>query len=306
MQKQEKMKNNITNEFNINTAVKEVINTPAFEDFGRLLFPADRNVPLSASLRDISSSDIYVWYSYIRPEKTVDILNYLKREAEDGRRIFYRIYSKEERIADASLNDTGLFFFRGKAGAPYAVTNAGGGFMYVGAMHDSFPHALELSRIGYNAFALIYRPDHAYEDLARALVFIHDHAEELHVDPENYSLWGGSAGARMAAVLGNRNQLHSLTGRRDLPQASAVILQYTGYTQVSAADAPTYACVGTADWIADWRTMQDRLKRLERLGIPAEFHTYRNLPHGFGLGTGTAAEGWIRDAVRFWQGQGIS
>ena len=24
------------------------------------------------------------------------------------------------------------------------------------------------------------------------------------------------------------------------------------------------------------------------------------LPHGFGLGTGTVAEGWINDAIRFW------
>ena len=38
----------------------------------------------------------------------------------------------------------------------------------MGAMHDSFPHALELSKLGYNAFALIYRPGDAYEDLARA------------------------------------------------------------------------------------------------------------------------------------------
>ena len=44
--------------------------------------------------------------------------------------------------------------------------------MYVGAMHDSFPHALELSKKGYNAFALIYRPDYAYDDLGRALCFI--------------------------------------------------------------------------------------------------------------------------------------
>ena len=32
---------------------------------------------------------------------------------------------------------------------------AGGGFAYVGAIHDSFPHALALSQMGYNAFALI-------------------------------------------------------------------------------------------------------------------------------------------------------
>ena len=27
------------------------------------------------------------------------------------------------------------------------------------------------------------------------------------------------------------------------------------------------------------------------------------MPHGFGLGQGTAAEGWLNDAVRFWQKQ---
>ena len=37
------------------------------------------------------------------------------------------------------------------------IANAGGGFVYVGAMHDSFPAALELTKKGYNAFALIYR-----------------------------------------------------------------------------------------------------------------------------------------------------
>ncbi len=75
----------------------------------------------------------------------------------------------------------------------------------MGAMHDSFPHALELSKKGYNAFALIYRPgtQTACEDLARAIAYIHDHADELEVDVEGYSLWGGSAGARMAAYLGS-------------------------------------------------------------------------------------------------------
>lgn len=47
---------------------------------------------------------------------------------------------------------------------------AGGGFVYVGAMYDSFPHELEVSKKGYHAFALIYRPDSAYEDLARAIM----------------------------------------------------------------------------------------------------------------------------------------
>ena len=100
----------------------------------------------------------------------------------------FHFYTEEEINADADKRDTGLFFFRGDENAPFAVCNAGGGFMYVGAMHDSFPHALELSKMGYNAFALIYRPDSAYEDLGRALAFIHDHADELSVNPDGYSL----------------------------------------------------------------------------------------------------------------------
>jgi acetyl esterase/lipase len=292
-----------TDSFTVNSTVGEVIADSAFGDFGRLLFPVDRNVSNDMTLAEVSTSNVYVWYNYIRPAMTVDIINTLKRRAQSGEKIFYRFYSDDEIRQDSEKAYTGLFFFRGTSGAPFAVCNAGGGFMYVGAMHDSFPHALSLSRMGYNAFGIIYRPDTPYEDLARALAFIHDHASELGVNPDGYSLWGGSAGARMAATLGNAGYLRQLTGRTDIPQAAAVIMQYTGYSEVSSDDAPTYACVGTSDGIASWRTMQNRLQRLSALGIPTEFHSYQGLPHGFGLGTGTVAEGWINDAVRFWQQQ---
>ena len=88
-----------------------------------------------------------------------------------------------------------------------------------------FEAALELSKKGYNAFALIYRPgaDTACEDLARAIAFIHEHADELEVDVKNYSL--------------------------------------------------------TAIEIFD------------------------GLSHGFGLGEGTIAEGWLDRAVNFWERQ---
>lgn len=238
-----------------------------------------------------------VWYNYIDPDKTIEICNYLKAHADS---VFIDIYTEAEKQADPQKRNTGLFFFRENPGAPFAVCNAGGAFSYVGAMHDSFPHALELSKLGYNAFALIYRPDDAYEDLAQAITYIHDHADELGVSASSYSLWGGSAGARMAAVLGNADYLLQLTGREDIPQTSAVIMQYTGYSTVSPQDAAN-ACVGTSDGIAPWRTMQRRMQSLSALGIPTEFHAYDRLPHGFGLGTGTVAEGWLTDAVRFWE-----
>ena len=285
--------------YSLDTEIAEVTADPVFGDYGRLIFPVDSWYYSGSTLGNLSLT----WYNNIDPDKTVEIANYLRDHAEAGDTVFYDIYSEEEKAADPDKEDTGLFFFRGNPGEKFAVCNAGGGFAYVGAMHDSFPHALELSKMGYNAFALIYRPgtQTACEDLARAISFIFEHAEELEVDTDCYSLWGGSAGARMAAYLGSYGT--AAFGGDDLPQAGAVIMQYTGHSEYSAEDPPTYACVGTNDGIANWRTMESRLAAMEKLGIPTEFHAYQGLRHGFGLGTGTVAEGWIDDAVAFWEAQ---
>ena len=182
-----------------------------------------------------------------------------------------------------------------------AICNAGGGFAYVGAMHDSFPHALELSKKGYNAFALIYRPgaQTACEDLARAIAFLHEHADELQIDMTDYSLWGGSAGARMAAWLGS----YGTEAFREAayPRPAAVIVNYTGLSEVTGSEPPTYSAVGTSDGIASCRTMQRRIEAIRANGTDAEIEVFDGLPHGFGLGTGTAAEGWLDNAVDFWE-----
>ncbi len=183
------------------TTITEVMGNPSFGDYGRLIFPANAGYYSGDTLGELGLT----WYSNIRPDKTVEIVNYMKDHAEAGETIFYDIYTDEEKAADPAKENTGLFFFKGTPGEKFAVLNAGGGFAYVGAMHDSFPHALELSKLGYNAFALIYRPgaQTACEDLARAISFIFANADELEVDTDCYSLWGGSAGARMAANLGS-------------------------------------------------------------------------------------------------------
>ena len=227
----------------------------------------------------------------------------MRDHAENGETIFYDIYTEEEKKADSAKRDTGLFFFKGDPGKKFAVVNAGGGFAYVGAMHDSFPHALELSKMGYNAFALIYRPgaQTACEDLARAISFIFENAQELGVSTACYSLWGGSAGARMAAYLGTYGPAGF--GGDNLPKPGVVIMQYTGHSEYSQDDPPTFVCVGKSDGIANWQTMQRRIDAMSALGIPTEFHAYDGLGHGFGLGTGTIAEGWLDQAVTFWEKQ---
>ncbi len=283
--------------YTVGTKISEVINDPVFGDYGRLIFPVDAGYYSGDRLENLRLT----WYNNIDPDKTVEVCNYLKEHAAAGDTVFYDIYTEEEKSADPDKKDTGLFFFKGEPGKKFAVCNAGGGFAYVGAMHDSFPHALELSKMGYNAFALIYRPGSqtACEDLARAISFIFEHAEELEVDTACYSLWGGSAGARMAAYLGSYGTAYF--GGDDLPRPGTVVMQYTGHSEYSKNDPPTYACVGNNDGIANWRTMERRIQALDALGIPTEFHVYEGLSHGFGLGTGTVAEGWINDAAAFWE-----
>lgn len=288
--------NNILS-FTKSSTVSEVMNNKSFEEFGNLIFPVDRDFDGNTRLDDID--DIYVWYNYINDDKTVEIVNYMKDEVDAGNQIFYHIYSEDEMKADPEKRNTGIFYFRGESGNKMAILNAGGGFMYVGAMQDSFPHALELSKKGYNAFSLIYRPSAAMEDLARAVAFIFEHADELEVDTSGYSVWGGSAGARMAAWFGNNGT--EGYGEKVYPKPATVVMQYTGLSEVTGAEPPTYSCVGTDDGTFDYRIMEERTNRIKANGTDAEIEVFDGLPHGFGLGIGTNAEGWIDNAVKFWE-----
>ena len=277
--------------------IADVQNDPAFGDYSRLLFPVNSGYMSGDTLGSLRLT----WYNNIDPDMTVEICNYMRDHAETGDTIFYDIYTEEEKKADPAKRDTGLFFFKGDPGAKFAIVNAGGGFAYVGAMHDSFPHALELSKRGYNAFALIYRPgaQTACEDLARSIAFIFEHAKELEVDTSDYSLWGGSAGARMAAWLCSYGT--ESFGEDAYPRPAAVFVNYTGLSEVYGNKPPTYSAVGTNDGIASYRTIERRINAIRANGTDAEIEVFNGLSHGFGLGTGTVAEGWIDRAVEFWE-----
>ena len=281
------------------TKVTDVINDEVFDGYGRLIFPVDMQISDNLTLKNINT--ILPWYSEINTDKTVEIVNYMKEKAGSGQQIFYDIYSDDEKKSDLDKQNTGLFFFKGNTGAKSAIVNAGGGFMYVAGMHDSFPHALELSKKGYNAFALIYRPGArtACEDLARAIAFLHEHTDELGIDMSDYSLWGGSAGARMAAWRGAYGT--SAFGEKQYPKPAAVIMQYTGLSEVTGDEPPTYACVGTSDGIASYRSMERYISRIKNNGTNAKIEVFDGLSHGFGLGQNTVADGWLDRAVMFWE-----
>ena len=53
--------------------------------------------------------------------------------------------------------------------------------------------------------------------------------------------------------------------------------------------------------IASYRTMENYIARIKKNGTNAQIEVFKGLSHGFGLGQGTVAEGWIDHAVAFWE-----
>ncbi|MBL0291981.1 MAG: alpha/beta hydrolase [Betaproteobacteria bacterium] len=280
---------------------------PAFAGFAPLLLPrTDLEIDQNAKLGRIGS--LLPYHQNVEPSDVVKGLNRLIDDAGAGRQVFFDIYTESEKQQEPSRKQTGLFFFRGRPGAPFAVIAPGGGFSYVGSVHEGFPYAVEINKRGYNAFVLRYRVGYggtaATQDLAAAVSYIFRNAGALQVSTENYSLWGSSAGARMAAAIGTHGVARY--GGNAIPKPSTVVMAYTGHSEYSADDPPTFAVVGARDGIASPATMERRVQALKQAGVTVEYHKYPAVGHGFGLGTGTSAEGWIGDAVRFWERAGIN
>ena len=287
----------------VDDTIRSLLSHPAFAGFARLLLPwDDRPYDEKTSLRDIAS--FLPYHSHVEPDVVVSSLNRLIVDVQSGKPVFYDIYSNLEKQREPSLKDTGLFFVRGNPGAPFAIVAPGGGFHYVGSVHEGFPHAKEISKRGYNAFVLKYRAGQggsvATRDLAAAIAYVFAHADTLGVSAHGYSLWGSSAGARMAASIGSHGT--AAFGAARLPKPSAIVIAYTGHADIGRDEPPTFVVGGDRDSIAPPSSMERRVNRLRRAGTPVEYRTYAGLGHGFGLGVGTSAEGWIAEAIRFWTG----
>jgi acetyl esterase/lipase len=283
-------------------SIGDILNHPAFAGFSRLILPwDDRTYDGNLRLSEIGS--LLPYHSHVHPETVAGALNRMIDDVGKGRTVFYDFYTAKEKQEQPAREYAGLFFFRGRPGAPFAVIAPGGGFSYVGSVHEGFPYAVEISNRGYNAFVLKYRAGHggtvATQDLAAAISYIFENAEALGVGTHGYSLWGSSAGARMAAAIGSHGV--ASYGGNDLPKPSAVVMAYTAHSDHSSDDPPTFVVVGEQDGIAPPSTMERRIAALREAGTEVEYRTFGELGHGFGLGSETSAEGWIADAVRFWE-----
>jgi acetyl esterase/lipase len=284
------------------TTISSIINNPSFNGFGKLIFPIKNCInEYDQNMRIENINSLLPYHNNVNVNTTVNVINYLLDEVKYGKTIFYNYYSDTQRQNDKNKEATGLFFFKGNPGAPFAVICAGGGFSYVGSIHESFPYAIELSKKGYNAFSIEYRvgggEQAATEDLAAAISFIFRNAAELEVSINNYSVWGASAGAKMTANIGSNGV--QAYGGDSVHKPSVVIMQYKRHPYPSLNNPPIFAVVGENDPISS--AMEKSINNLRNIGVDTEFYKYSNVDHGFGLGIGMSAEGWINNAIKFWE-----
>lgn len=300
------------------SSFRHCMNHPALDGFGEYVLPWE-NGAVKTLVPPLSLDFMCRCLGY-DSETVADGINFLiDMKNEDNLKVF-DYYTQEEKQADESKNSTKLIFVPGDPDAPFAVVIAGGGFNSVCMIQEAFPIAMKLHEKGYNVFMLKYRVgEHendadefekryrAYEDAGKAIRYIFENAEELGVPTENYSMWGFSAGARITLTYATDSKYGYAAN--ELPKPCMIAPIYVEpWAEIECNETvPTvFMGMGTNDeyygenGCEACKTLCDKLNSG---GVDAVYEEYENMKHGFGLGVGTIAEGWLDRAVALWQKQ---
>jgi len=89
--------------------------------------------------------------------------------------------------------------------------------------------------------------------------------------------------------------------RDKIAKPAAIVIAYTGQSSYSDRFPPTFITTSANDRIANIETVEKRVANLRNAGVEVDYRRYENAGHGFGLGIGSDAEGWIEYAIQFWK-----
>lgn len=249
--------------------------------------------------------------------------------------IFYPLWSKSDCQKDSGKKNTGILSFLHNDKRKFALICAGGGYGAVASVQEAFPVASKMYAKGYSVFVLQYRTGkHAIapnpmDDLAHALKFIFNNAEQMNVDITNYALIGFSAGGHLVASFGTETIGYA---KYELPRPGILMLAYPVITMGEYTDqgtlrellgknsendekiemysiekhiTPTYP--KTFIWQCDrdqtvpFKNSELLVSELRRNHIDHQYETFPSDAHGWGLGEGTYAQGWLDRAIDFWK-----
>lgn len=223
------------------------------------------------------------WFYPLNPQTTADALNEMRKRIQNGECLFYPLKEK----------DTGIYPFIIGDNKPFVLILPGGGYGDVCSLIEGYTVAIQLNKLGYNAFIGMYRvgKDAHYpnpqDDVANMIHFILDHAKEMHVDPSKMGE-KTHVGSRKA-FLGkdcNNKQLQD---------------RYSIEKQIAPDYPKTYVWQCKRDKVVPIDNTELLAKALEDKHCEYQYMQVEGDTHGLGLGVGTPAEGWLEKAIAFWR-----
>ena len=323
---------NITTETNMT----ELHQHPSIVGSGLLTYSKDKYFPQRQKWADKTLGE-YVgsWVA----EDCAKGLNLMIENYNSGMQVTYKVYSDEEIAEDASKNNVEFQYFPAKEpGAKYVLVLSGNFGTRTAEMKECVSTAYQLHEMGYAVFTMRYRvlpynDDNApIEDIGNAVRYITEHAEEFGVQAEDYAVLGHSSGGHLTGIYGSDEFGYKNFGvpkpgalimaypvvnfAEGVPLYSALIDPFTfapRYYQLSVSRAvtddfpPVYYWYGKNDttlMALCWPLQGPALRKaLQSHNVPYKEVVYEDAPHGIGLAVGTEAEGWLYDAVAFWEEQ---
>jgi acetyl esterase/lipase len=297
----------------VNSTIGQVIADPAFAGFGVYMAPSEDPAQIAAmsaySIEQISPA--IGWHD---PQTIADGLNFMIDEVNAGVRLWHPLYSAAEIAADPTKQAAGLWFIPGDPHRPLAVILAGGAFRAVESLQESFPLAEELHGLGYNVAILKYRVQpqagtgsntaevNADADMVAAMKLLRENAHGWRISFRNYSVWGSSAGGMIVSTWAALNGPDSAAAN-GFAEPAVVMNAYTPPQEIvpSAALPPYFITDAADDQVVSPTGVAAFAAALQAAGGVVELRQYPTGGHGFGVGAGTSADGWVNLAVAFWQ-----
>jgi acetyl esterase/lipase len=297
------------------TKFSDIVNNPAFAGFGPYVLPTEN--PQQVQAMQLATPDVLHNVPELRAWDTqtlVNGFNFMIDEVNAGNKVWYPLYSAKQVAADPSKKSAGLWFIPGDPGKPLAVIAPGGGFRAVASLQEGFPLAQKLHELGYNVAIVKYRVNsgggkepkdaavkRATDDLAVAMTMLHDNADAWRISLDNYSTWGSSAGGELMNAWASDEPTGAKAHGFSPP--AVVVDAYTPPDQTKAtASLPPYFIVqGADDQVVSVPDVDKFVSDMKNVGADVKYTKFPAVGHGFGIGTGTSASGWYKNAVAFWK-----
>jgi len=249
---------------------------------------------------------------------------------KSGITVDYCIYTDEEIKEDKSKKNVTLQYFPGKKHSKFVIICPGGGYLFLMGNEGS-PVATKFNEEGITAFVLNYRVGlnlkncTIYDDLARSIEFILNNSEEFNINTKDYALCGFSAGGHMISTFAsdsvngykkynvkkpnylmigypyfiyNENYSNWLL-KKDCTKKEAIDLDVLNV--INSNFPKVYLFHGNKDCIAHCESNSMLMnEKLIEYKIPHKFIIFEGLNHSINIGLNSNAEGWIKEAIDFW------